>query len=287
MKRHACQALPPLLLSELAHIKRWRKKAIKGKDPEGVHQLRVSLRRMRSALKVFSPVLKPDYRRRWRSKLKRLAKELDQARDLDVFLMTHYSESKADSQLERLLRKQKKQNQKNLAQKLQSKSFNKPCRKLKKQLKNKRWADRHCRNQSMLTATLAQQQLQQRYEALLQQQSALNLKDEAALHQLRISIKQLRYGCELLAPVLKKKINAAFIEAMKDLQDDLGLIHDACVQQTMLTDIPENARQEFSQIVDASRDSSQQLKSTLSARLQTFTNLPLPWDELRTDPGSG
>lgn len=286
MKRYACQALPSLLLAELGHIKRWRRKAIKGKDPEGVHQLRVSLRRMRSALKVFSPVLNPGYRRRWRSELKSLAKELDHVRDLDVFLETHYSTTKADSALESLLRKQKKQSQKKLAGQLRSKSFQKPCRKLKKQLKHKRWADRHCRNTSMLTTTLAGKQLQQRYEVILQQKSTLKLEDETALHQLRISIKQLRYGCELLAPVLKKKKNAAFIKAMKDLQDDLGLIHDASVQQAMLKDIPEAPRREFSQIAEASRNNSQQLKSTLAARLNTFSELPLPWAGLWIEPAN-
>lgn len=287
MKRYACQTLPPLLLAELSHIKRWRKKAIKGKDPEGVHQLRVSLRRMRSALKVFSPVIEPAYQRRWRSRLKRLAKALDEARDLDVLLETHYSQSTGKSELERHLRKHKKQCQKKLARQLQSKTFTEPCRKLKKQLKKQNWPQKYGRKQSYLTTALAVTALEQRYQEVLAQQSGLNLNDEAALHQLRINIKQLRYGCELLAPVLKRKKNATFMAAMKDLQDDLGLIHDACVQQTMLTEIPLPAKQEFSQIAQDAKSRSQLLKSTLAVRLQSFIDLPVPWATLKTDPGSG
>lgn len=280
MKRHASEALPPLLLSELAQIKRWRKTAIKGKDPEGVHQLRVSLRRMRSALDVFEPVLQPDYRRHWRKVLKFLARSVDEARDLDVFLMTHFSEGGNASELEKHLRRQHKRSYKSLSRLLQSKQFNKPRRQLKKQLKNKHWRAKYGHHSGMLTTTLAARQLQQCYDRVLAQQSAISLDDEAALHALRISIKKLRYGCELLAPVLDNKNNTVFISAMKTLQDDLGLIHDASVQQSMLSALPAGAQDEFSRITFASEASSAQLKTTLAEKLQYFSTLPLPWNTL-------
>lgn len=285
MKRRAIKALPSILLTELKQIKRWRKIAINGHDPEGVHQLRVSLRRMRTAFTVFTPVLQPDYRQHWRRKLKYLAKLLDKARDLDVFLETHYPDSSTDSALKHLLRSQKKQQHQNLAKQLQSKSFNKLYRKLKKQLKNNHWASQHGQHHSILTSNLAQQQLQQHYDRVLQLQSGLDLNDEIMLHQLRIRIKQLRYGCELLAPILQST-NTGFITAMKALQDDLGLIHDASVQQTMLTSLPDQTQHEFMLILSATKNTSQQLKSTLETRLETFTQLALPWDGIRKESES-
>ncbi|WP_297813615.1 CHAD domain-containing protein [uncultured Methylophaga sp.] len=284
MKQSACQEFPLLLLTELAQIKRWRKTAILAEDPEGVHQLRVSLRRMRSAFDIFKPVLQPDYRQRWQKELKTLARFLDEARDLDVFLLTHFNENKTDaSVLESHLRKQKKRSDKKLCRLLQSKQFNKPRRQLKKQLKNKHWSRKHGRHCSMLTTTLAARQLQQHYEQVQKQLSALDINNEAALHRSRIRIKQLRYGCELLAPVLKHKTNASFITAMKALQDDLGLIHDAYVQQLMQHDLPPPTQDEFRTIAHKSQANSDQLKATLAGKLKCFSALPLPWHSLKQD----
>lgn len=282
MKHTACQVLPLLLLTELAAIKRWRKTAVMAEDPEGVHQLRVSLRRMRSAFDIFKPVLQTDYRRRWQKELKTLARFLDEARDLDVFLLTYFDNDRSDaSDLESHLRRQKHHSDKKLSRLLQSKHFNKPCRQLQKELKNKHWHRKHGRHRSMLTTTLAASQLQRRYEQVKGQISALDINNEAELHRLRLRIKKLRYGCELLAPVLKDETNAAFISAMKALQDELGLIHDACVQQSMQHTLPAAMHDEFSTIARTSQANSDQLKATLAEKLQHFSALPLPWHSLK------
>lgn len=58
-----------------------------GKDPEGVHQMRVSLRRMRSALSVFRRLIDADQCQWAKDELKWLASSLGPARDWDVFGM--------------------------------------------------------------------------------------------------------------------------------------------------------------------------------------------------------
>ena len=57
-----------------------------GKDPEGIHQLRVCARRLRSELKVVSPALKPARTRRLSRELRWLGESLSERRDLDVML---------------------------------------------------------------------------------------------------------------------------------------------------------------------------------------------------------
>jgi inorganic triphosphatase YgiF len=59
--------------------------ACDGDDPEGVHQMRVGVRRLRSALSVFDTVLPALHLERLRTELKWLGGELGEARDLDVF----------------------------------------------------------------------------------------------------------------------------------------------------------------------------------------------------------
>ena len=52
--------------------------------PEGVHQMRVAMRRMRSALRTFRPVLPPEQYARVGDEVKWLTKSLADTRDLDV-----------------------------------------------------------------------------------------------------------------------------------------------------------------------------------------------------------
>jgi CHAD domain-containing protein len=55
-----------------------------GEDPEGVHQARVAIRRLRSTLRTFSSVLEPEWTDRLRAELKWLADRLGEVRDADV-----------------------------------------------------------------------------------------------------------------------------------------------------------------------------------------------------------
>ena len=282
-KASAASALRIILLQEIAHIKKWRKVAIKGKDPEGVHQLRVSLRRMRTALKIFSPVLQKEYRRSWRAKLNFFAKELDAARDLDVFLLSHFAGKAKQSSLHHELSSQQQTAYQRLAKLLKSKRFKKPVRKLKKQLKHKKWAEWHCRHPQQKLNRLAHQRLSALYKNVLQQGKELKLEDENALHQLRIACKKLRYGSDFLHPVLDDvELNRQFIAALKQLQDTLGEIHDAYVQKQMQHSLSETATRtgaasELEQILQTSERNSLAMKARLIEDLNAFSRTECPW----------
>ncbi|HET6173140.1 MAG TPA: CHAD domain-containing protein [Gaiellales bacterium] len=58
--------------------------AVGSSDPEALHDVRVALRRLTSALDVFADGLEEDARRRVRRMLRRDAEPLGRARDLDV-----------------------------------------------------------------------------------------------------------------------------------------------------------------------------------------------------------
>ncbi|MBK8908382.1 MAG: CHAD domain-containing protein [Rhodospirillales bacterium] len=60
--------------------------AMDGGDPEGVHQLRVGLRRFRSALTLFAPLLPPEQPASIKEDARWAVQELNAARDWDVFL---------------------------------------------------------------------------------------------------------------------------------------------------------------------------------------------------------
>jgi len=60
--------------------------AVRNLDPEGVHQMRVGLRRLRAAISLFGDVLPRARTARIKAKLKWLTAELAPAREIDVFV---------------------------------------------------------------------------------------------------------------------------------------------------------------------------------------------------------
>ena len=60
--------------------------AVSAADPEGVHQMRVGVRRLRAAIAVFSELLDCKQTQQIKRDLKWLAGKLGPVRDLDVFL---------------------------------------------------------------------------------------------------------------------------------------------------------------------------------------------------------
>lgn len=54
--------------------------------PEGIHQMRVGVRRLRAILSVFAPLLKNGQSSRFSDELRWLGDTLGRARNLDVFV---------------------------------------------------------------------------------------------------------------------------------------------------------------------------------------------------------
>jgi len=80
----AAKAIPQLLLTRLEEMCAFRERALDVDEPEGVHDMRVASRRLRSALSDFKPYLRKD--RIPSRKLKAIAKSLGAVRDEDVVL---------------------------------------------------------------------------------------------------------------------------------------------------------------------------------------------------------
>lgn len=60
--------------------------AVLGTDPEGIHQARVAVRRLRSCLRAYAPLLEPPWSAGWADGLEWLSDGLGRVRDADVML---------------------------------------------------------------------------------------------------------------------------------------------------------------------------------------------------------
>ena len=80
------EAIQAILRSCLQHWCANEAAAFDGSDPEGVHQMRVAIRRLRSAFSVFGRLIDPAQRARLSDEAKTIVNGLGPARDWDVFL---------------------------------------------------------------------------------------------------------------------------------------------------------------------------------------------------------
>ncbi len=80
-------AFNAVIQASVAHLRANESGMLQGRDPEYLHQMRVALRRLRSALGVFTPILPVPKAATLRAEFKWLAACLGPARDWDVFVM--------------------------------------------------------------------------------------------------------------------------------------------------------------------------------------------------------
>lgn len=81
----------------LDHLLSNQPAALRGDEQEGIHQVRVAVRRMRSLLVLFERLLEPHAAEQFEDELRRLGQVLGEARDWDVFLSESLKEAAAEN----------------------------------------------------------------------------------------------------------------------------------------------------------------------------------------------
>jgi len=210
--------------------------ARRGDDPEGVHQLRVRSRRLRSELQIVAPVIKSTSLQELTSELGRIGKILGRLRDLDV--------------------------QRQLLLDLSDDSSNGPSNSVLADLDHRRHRERRhvadaldSRRYHRLIATLTRAVLDPPFRTVAAQSAgdvfmpglrdawALLFKtiDECGpsptndeLHQIRILAKKGRYGTEIARSFLGSAADE-IADALASAQSVLGTLHDGVMATKYLT----------------------------------------------------
>lgn len=195
-------------------------------DPEFVHQARVALRRLRSALKLFAPVL-PETILAYGEVWKILAATLGEARNWDIFLSETLPALEADfpghAELHRLRRGGQLQGAK--------------ARRTVEQFFSDAEYSRCLLGFTAALATPPKPEAstveafaRQRLDRLARRARRLARRnvdgDRESWHQLRIRLKELRYAVEFFSPLLPRRRLKPYAAALARLQDELGLAND-------------------------------------------------------------
>ena len=205
-----------------------------GEDPEGIHQMRVSLRRMRSALVVFRPAIPRKITRSFFKEMRWAAKTLDRARDLDVYIAENLSSkgTKLEGKMRKLAMKHRETAYDQVTDFIHGERYTKFGDEFRHWLETQGWrVDLSDEQREVLEGNVipfASEVLDRQRTRVLDDGSDIESLDSEALHQLRIDCKKLRYAAEFFAP-LYGDLMKDFIGHLKSLQDLLGTLHDTAV----------------------------------------------------------
>ncbi|QEP42678.1 CHAD domain-containing protein [Ectothiorhodospiraceae bacterium BW-2] len=211
-------------------------------DTEFLHDYRVSLRKIRSALSLLKGVYSEAATAMVKQELAEVMRHTNQLRDLDVYLL---EQSEYEQQVAAPLRaglkpmfdefaKQRQQQQRKIARYFTSKIYLKLMAKLERQFATEQALD--AGEMADLPAhDYTAELIWKRYKKVAKVAAAIHADTpDEEVHELRIQCKKLRYLMEFALPFYDPKAVNQLIKALKGLQDVLGKFNDYSVQQLSL-----------------------------------------------------
>jgi len=213
--------------------------------PEPVHQMRVALRRLRSAITVFRRLLDCAELQAAKAGLKALSARLGPTREWDVFLGETAPEVTAafpgEPKLTRLIaagERRRRECHAALRDFLLSADFRRLGIALAWLAGARSWhpAVPEGTEQSVPLQDFAADELHRRLRKLLGTDDIGRL-DAPALHAVRLKAKRMRYAAEIFAALYPGKAPRRFVHRLTALQDGLGLLNDRATAEKLLAEL--------------------------------------------------
>ena len=271
------EAFRLIVLSCLNHLQNNEAGVCQSDEPEFVHQARVAIRRLRSAIRLWQPRLPEAFVTRFDPLWQELANKLGDTRNWDVFLAETLP-ALADAlpgrvEVERLsshARRRCANSRKASRSALKSAAYS-------RLLIDFSAATRSLPDDAAGSLTrFVPRCLDKRAKRVKEcAAAALGTDDDAARHRLRVAFKQLRYAVEFFTPILTGPVLANYHQSASDLQDLLGRLNDLAVASQLAAEAPTAGQgQGITGWLAAQTDS---LLPEFARRLNDFQQQPVPW----------
>jgi len=223
--------------------------AVGTQEPEFLHQLRVGLRRLRSALRLLRPLASERELRSLIRELKAVVSQLGNTRDWDVFcadlVRRHALPSGPAPKTQRLLKRAHAKRNAALErtrETLGSAAFHVFLLHLMRWTENVAARKRGVRHALSRPVTqFGRRVLAQQERKALRRADGIDWGDAKARHRLRIMVKRLRYACEFFSGLLPKKSTRRYLHRLEQVQDVLGELNDIAVGRELLREIEKGA----------------------------------------------
>jgi CHAD domain-containing protein len=226
-------------------------------DPEGVHQMRVGLRRLRAAMSLFNNILQDPQTAAIKQELKWLTSELGPARELEVLgtrvvtpVWRRHSRWQGVASLSRDLAQQRTAALTRAQDAVRSARFRVLTLEVAAWLEAGQWTnpqDDLVRDRGDIPIeAFAAEQLTRRFRKIRKKGKMLTQLEARDRHKLRIQAKKVRYASEFFAALFpgKKasKHRGKFLSALERAQDCLGDLNDIVVYEDRIRAVANDTR---------------------------------------------
>jgi triphosphatase len=216
-------------------------------ESEGVHQMRVAIRRLRAAISGFRKMLPNDQRRSISDELRWLADTLGEARNLDVFeraVVNPARRAVADKSDFRILKDAVRSRQRlaysAIEAAIQSTRYSQTILRLVRWFDGQSWpGDATSRDLQKPIGEVAPAILDRCRRSVERRCKGFADQPPSERHELRITLKKMRYTAELFGSLYPARSVEEFSQRLKRLQDDLGSANDVHVGETLIQELGE------------------------------------------------
>ena len=233
----------------LNHLLRNEPVALAG-EPEGVHQMRVAARRLRSVLSALKPMLPPAHHRWTSEELRWLTHALAPARNWDIFtadLLRPVNDAPPDRhEMKHLVSAAERSRRAafdDAKQAILSQRHTEAMLRLLRWFAARAWRDQPIsENTALLLAPIADvapDLIERCHRKARRRCKRFDELTPAERRKLRIALKKMRYTVEFLGSLFDKDEVRAFVKRLKSLQDYLGHANDVRVAYDLMDQIRE------------------------------------------------
>ena len=216
--------------------------ALDGRDPEGVHQMRVALRRLRSAINFFKDFIPDPPLEEFRDQSRWVAGSLGPARDWDVFLletlppvMELWPEHRGLRALYEGARRMRDDGYTEARVAMSSPAYTVFALRLAGWVERRGWrvglSEDGMQAVKRPMTDHAGGLLDRLYRRAMEAGDDFDDLDAEAKHQVRIALKKLRYAGEFFRSLYPRKDVKRFRDALTEMLDLLGKLNDLTVAQ--------------------------------------------------------
>jgi CHAD domain-containing protein len=242
-------------------LQHWAPAAVRGEATEPVHQMRVALRRLRSATALFRRAVNCPALEMARTELKALGQRLGPARDWDVFIgetagsiAERFPDEATITRLMATAARRRTESYTALREYLEGPPFCalllrlaclavlRPWQRLPPPAEGDAVAEQQAQALAGSLADYAAHALRRRWRNTLAPGADLSGLSGEELHALRIQCKRLRYAAEFFAPLFSARDSKRFIRRLSILQEQLGLLNDGSVASHLMAELGGIAR---------------------------------------------
>jgi CHAD domain-containing protein len=285
------EAFAEILRQNFEHLPEWEVKARDWSDIEGVHQTRVTLRRMRSALGIFRGAIPREVTGGWSEEMRWAAGELGPARDLDVLISEGLGAIagklglRGEEALLAIARRHREEAYRQVRAMLDSERYTRFKSEFQVWLGAAQWeradlAAKHRKRVAEPVVPFARKLLDKHERRVLDVGLHVNPDSPPEMHRLRIECKKLRYAAEFFMPLFPAM--EEYIGHMKGLQDLLGVMNDVAVARRLIAQILEGV--EDMEVIECAGAlvgwracQFEQIRGTFEERWEELVHAKHPW----------